>query len=203
MRKPQHRSHFVFAILMATILALPIFGLLAESAVGQAFENENQYPLSPEQKDIWTSGVVTGALLCNSHLNRFAIRAQAVGNTATLRGNVSTEAERELAEQITLNVPGIEEVDNEIDIIITGVDPARTNQMPALNFSDAAVTTRVKSQLLANQETSGLDIAVNTDNGVVTLTGAVESDVDKELVYYIARNTESVRQVVNKLEVEP
>lgn len=67
--------------------------------------------------------------------------------------------------------------------------------------SDTAITTAVKSKLLANSSTSGMDIHVETNHGVVTLSGTVGSDAEKDLAERIARNTDGVNDVTNDLEV--
>jgi osmotically-inducible protein OsmY len=67
--------------------------------------------------------------------------------------------------------------------------------------SDTAITSAVKSKLLANSSTSGMDIHVETNNGVVTLHGTVQSDAEKATAERIARNTKGVKDVTNNLEV--
>lgn len=197
MSNPQRTSHLLFALLMAAILVPPIFGLLAQPAAGQKPAPAHA-TLSEQQRDLWNSGVVTGALQFNSHLRPFNIHARAQGQSVLLQGTVTAETERELAKQIALSVAGIEKVTNDIR-----VDTTDTHSLPdaEANISDAAVNTKVKSQLLANRITSGLDIDVNTREQVVTLAGAVTSPVERELVYYITRNTRGVRDVINQVEV--
>lgn len=68
--------------------------------------------------------------------------------------------------------------------------------------SDSAITAAVKSKLLANSSTSGMDIHVETNHGVVTLSGTVSSDAEKELAERIARNTDGVTDVTNNLNVK-
>ncbi|HET7570263.1 MAG TPA: BON domain-containing protein [Gammaproteobacteria bacterium] len=68
--------------------------------------------------------------------------------------------------------------------------------------SDTAITAAVKSKLLANSSTSGMDIHVETNHGVVTLSGTVRSDAEKTLAERIARNTDGVTDVTNNLKVQ-
>ncbi|HET6724809.1 MAG TPA: BON domain-containing protein [Gammaproteobacteria bacterium] len=69
------------------------------------------------------------------------------------------------------------------------------------DVSDSAITAAVKSKLLANSSTSGMDIHVETNHGVVTLSGTVSSDAEKDLAERIARNTDGVTDVTNNLNV--
>jgi osmotically-inducible protein OsmY len=67
--------------------------------------------------------------------------------------------------------------------------------------SDTAITSAVKSKLLANSSTPGMNIHVETDHGVVTLHGTVESDAEKATAERIAHNTKGVKDVTNNLKV--
>jgi len=69
-------------------------------------------------------------------------------------------------------------------------------------LSDAEITAAVKSKLLADKLVGGLKIDVDTDKGVVTLTGPVESAAEKAKAIELARQTHGVKRVVNKLTIE-
>ncbi len=69
--------------------------------------------------------------------------------------------------------------------------------------TDAAITTAVKTKLLADTAVGGLKIDVDTSNHVVTLTGAVHSAAEKAEALRLARTTKGVKSVVSKLTVEP
>ncbi len=62
--------------------------------------------------------------------------------------------------------------------------------------TDTWITTKVKSSLLADSDVSGLDIEVETVNGVVTLTGQVDQQMQIEEATRIAREIEGVTNVV-------
>lgn len=214
MRNPQRQAHFYFALLMAIILALPILGLLSESAVGDTTTTATKVEsgsLQPEQLHIWKAGLVAGAIFANANLTDSQITVEVSGNQLTLRGSVQTEEQRALAEQIAMSVvTEDDEVFNELSISTPArTSPGKTEAARAKNetrgglFTDAAVTTKVKSQLLANHQTSALDIDVSTFHQAVTLSGDVGSDIEKDLAYYITRNTEGVGAIINKLEVKP
>ena len=69
-------------------------------------------------------------------------------------------------------------------------------------MSDAEITTAVKTKLLADKLVSGLNINVDTSNGVVTLTGPVHSKAERNQALKLARATHGVKRVVSKLELE-
>lgn len=68
--------------------------------------------------------------------------------------------------------------------------------------TDAAITTAVKTKLLADTKVGGLKIDVDTSNGVVTLTGPVNTVAERNEAVRLARTTTGVKRVVNKLVVE-
>ena len=68
---------------------------------------------------------------------------------------------------------------------------------PAIN--DAAITTRIKTKLLADGITG---TTVDTTNGVVTLTGSVASEEQKTKAEKHAQETEGVTSVKNELVIK-
>lgn len=61
--------------------------------------------------------------------------------------------------------------------------------------SDTWITTKVKADLLATENVSGLDIKVETVNGVVTLTGAVANQAQKDKAVEVAKKIKGVARV--------
>ncbi|WP_307774133.1 BON domain-containing protein [Luteimonas salinisoli] len=61
--------------------------------------------------------------------------------------------------------------------------------------NDTWITTKVKSSLLADTDVAGLDIDVETVNGVVTLSGDVESQAQIDHAKRIAADIEGVTSV--------
>jgi osmotically-inducible protein OsmY len=66
---------------------------------------------------------------------------------------------------------------------------------------DAALTARVKTKFLADSSIAGLKIDVYTKDNVVTLSGTVASPTEKRRAVEVARATEGVTKVVDKLKL--
>lgn len=80
----------------------------------------------------------------------------------------------------------------------------RTNETPAAQVNDLEITANVKSKLASDVGLSTVpDIAVNSTNGVVTLSGVVDSAGTKAKAETIARSVPKVTRVVNNLQVAP
>lgn len=69
------------------------------------------------------------------------------------------------------------------------------------NTDDATITTRVKTALLNDKDVNGRDIAVDTANGVVTLSGTVRSAQQRDRAIAIARGTTGVIEVQSSLQI--
>jgi hyperosmotically inducible protein len=67
--------------------------------------------------------------------------------------------------------------------------------------SDAAITGAVKARLLGDGKTPGLKVDVDTENGVVTLSGTVANASERTRAVELARDTKGVKDVVDKLTV--
>ena len=68
-------------------------------------------------------------------------------------------------------------------------------------ITDAAITSEVKTKFLAEPGVSGLKINIDTNNGVVTLSGDVKSKAEADKAIAIARQSAGVKRVVNNLRV--
>lgn len=61
--------------------------------------------------------------------------------------------------------------------------------------SDTWITSKVKSKFLADRNLSGMDIKVETNQGVVALSGVVKTDAERDLAIETAKNIEGVTAV--------
>ena len=71
------------------------------------------------------------------------------------------------------------------------------------NVKDSVITTKIKAEYAKDKKVSFRRIHVDTDdNGVVTLSGTARSKAEKEKAATIAKNTEGVSSVKNKIKVQ-
>ena len=68
--------------------------------------------------------------------------------------------------------------------------------------TDSAITSMVKTKMLADSTVKGLKIDVDTNNGVVTLNGNVASRAEMDKAIKIAHDTKGVSRVVSNLHVK-
>lgn len=149
-------------------------------------------------KDAWIDGKAETTLLLNGNLNSFDINTDVSNGTVTLTGKVESAVDKALAEELVANLDGVNRVDNQLTVV------AGSKKHPAADTSkltDAKIATVVKTRLLFESEVSGTGIDVDAKNGVVTLKGEVASDAEKDLAVAIAKNTNDVERVIDKLQV--
>jgi osmotically-inducible protein OsmY len=88
-------------------------------------------------------------------------------------------------------------------VLITGlVGCANTGQKTGAYVDDSWITTKVKSELIAENDTKAHNISVNTTKGVVTLTGTAETAQESNKAAEIARRVEGVNAVENDIRVQ-
>lgn len=78
----------------------------------------------------------------------------------------------------------------------------RTNETPKEQVNDLEITAKVKSKLATEVGASTVaDISVNSTNGVVTLSGQVDSAGNRSKAEAAAKSVPNVVRVVDSLQV--
>ncbi len=67
---------------------------------------------------------------------------------------------------------------------------------------DGTITTEVKAKLLADSLLKGVAVSVQTFEGQVTLTGAVDTNEQRAKAENIAKGVKGVKKVNNLLEIK-
>jgi hyperosmotically inducible protein len=79
---------------------------------------------------------------------------------------------------------------------------AMTGKTAGQNVDDAAITASVKSTLVADKVANLTRVDVDTNRGVVSLNGVVESAEQKSRAEQLARRVDGVKNVINNLQVQ-
>ncbi len=179
---------------------LAITLMVLTAVPGQAFAESEKSRTS----DTWLEAQLATTYTINRHLNPFEIETEVRDGVVYLSGVVDESIDKELAEEIAKSIDGVESVKNSIQVAKdqSAERKVSTTRGFADMVSDATITARVKSKLLWNKHTDGLDINVDTNSGVVTLEGSVEEEANKSLAEKLAENTSGVRRVENELVVK-
>lgn len=154
-------------------------------------------------RDGWIESKLETALVLNEHLNPFDIDIAVDNDTATLKGEVSSEIDKELAENVAMGIEGIDEVDNQLtvdDQLASSTDEEKGRDFTQY-MEDITTTAAIKTELLSSSNINGMSIDVDTYNDEVTLSGTVKTDAQRKLAEAIVTKREDVVKVVNQLKV--
>jgi osmotically-inducible protein OsmY len=122
---------------------------------------------------------------------------------ATLDGVVRSESDRQRAEGIALEVPGVERVVNDLSVAPPVTVAAADEAQAITERQNASVEEDIERRLRADATLGSRDIQVVADGltNTVTLTGTVSTEEEKEQAGRIAVTAFPVGQVRNQLEV--
>jgi hyperosmotically inducible protein len=79
---------------------------------------------------------------------------------------------------------------------------ANTGEKTGAYVDDSWITSKVKSEMVANKSVSARNITVNTSKGVVTLTGTAATAQESDKAAEIARSVKGVTSVQNDIRVQ-
>ena len=87
-------------------------------------------------------------------------------------------------------------------LLLAGCAGNRTKDSTGEFVDDTAITTKVKSTLLADKEVSGLHINVETTKGVVHLSGTASTRYEANKAAELARGVAGVKSVHSDVRVK-
>ena len=115
----------------------------------------------------------------------------------TLGGQVASENDKVQAESLAKSLAGAQVVANQIAVIPVGVE----KEAKAVNSDlDTGIEKNLDAALIQNKMHDNVKYEVK--NGVVTLTGDVNSQHNRDRAEKVATSVPNVKQVVNNLQVK-
>lgn len=152
----------------------------------------------------WRQGYLEGALASNPYLRDSRIHVVVEENRIRLAGSATSLAAKALAEQIALNAPGIEAVENRLNIVPVATEADGFEvETEAQRLANVPINNKVLARLSSHAGTKDLNISTETRSRIVVVRGEVRSETEKELVYWLVKNTDGVMAVVDRLEIIP
>jgi len=112
-----------------------------------------------------------------------------------LNGFVDSAANRTAAGRVAQGVDGVKEVRNNLAI--------RGTETVGKVVDDSVITAQVKTALFDDPVTKGHEINVETQNGIVQLSGFVDSSEQRLKATSVARDIDGVKEVRNQIDVKP
>jgi len=123
------------------------------------------------------------------------INVETYRGVVELGGFVDNTQQKEQATKVARTITGVTEVRN--NLVVGTKHDATAGQV----VDDSMLTASVKTKLVEDSTTKAYEINVGTQNGVVQLTGFVDSTTMKSKAGELARSVEGVKEVRNDLEI--
>ena len=140
--------------------------------------------------DATITASVKSKLLWSDHVRGLDIDVDTIDRRVTLSGEAHSAVARDTATRLALGTVGVRSVDNRLKVNTSLVHKPATDPV-----GDVWITVRVKNSLLYSKHVDGLDIDVDTRNGVVNLKGSVSSPQERALAVELAENIRGVKRV--------
>lgn len=137
---------------------------------------------------------VKAALVDDKNIKSTDISVKTEGSVVTLSGFVESQTQAEQAVAVTKGVEGVTSVSDKLH-----VRDSKNSSMQGY-AGDAATTSEIKAKLLADDVVPSRKVKVETTDGVVQLSGTVDSPAQVERAEAIAKAVDGVKSVKNDLK---
>lgn len=186
---------------LALAISLSLGGGLALAVDHARYSEDESSSATQAVSDAWITTKVKTELATADGVSSTDISVTTVDGVVTLTGVLPTRTAVDAAVAHTRSVKGVLRVDAAGLKVGDAAKVAASNQTSDESSSvgqavdDAWITTKVKTELATTDGVSSMDISVDTVDGVVTLTGALSSELEVKKAIAAARSVKGVRQV--------
>jgi osmotically-inducible protein OsmY len=154
---------------------------------------------SSENPDTWLGMKVKTTLLFHRNVNGLKTEVSVKDAVVTLRGDATSNAQKDLTTEYAKDIEGVKDVKNEMTV--SGVSTEKPETVGEM-IDDASITAQVKLTLLYHRSTSAVSTKVKTKKGVVTVSGNAKNGAEKDLVTKLVEDVKGVESVKNNMTVE-
>jgi osmotically-inducible protein OsmY len=153
-----------------------------------------------QASDLAVSNNVRAAFALSKRLSAYAINVETKEGVVMLSGQVPTEVDKELAENVTKDVPDVKGVNNQL-MVQPGLKPSEASVREGMRVTDLEIRADLNEKMVQSQALKGQNIQVSVQDRIVTLTGQVETPAQKTGAGQLAQIIANVVEVVNNLSV--
>jgi hyperosmotically inducible protein len=176
-------------ILKTAVIALALVGL------GACAASRTQQSAGEQIDDTLLTAKVKAALIDDPATKARQIAVDTFRGTVQLNGFVDSADEKAAASRVAHSVNGVQNVRNNLAV-------GHTDRSAGEVVDDSVVTTKVKAALVAEPATKARDITVVTREGIVQLSGFVDSPTEKATAGEVAQGVAGVKEVRNDLQIK-
>ena len=194
------------AILAAGPVAAPVFAQATEAT-------------QTKKSDSDLSSLIATKIANDKSLSPDAIKVKVQGGVVTLSGMVAKDDDKARAEELA-TVPGVVRVENKLTSREKATDKVKGTAGTVADKSkkgaektkdavsktgevitDGWISSRIKTKFMADEALRASSIKVDTNDRVVTLSGAVADEAAHTKALAAAKEVEGVKRVVDKLQI--
>ena len=181
------KTHYLVTLCTAVVLGATLIAAPATVA-GKTTEKT---PIH----DSWLTAKTKIALAADARVKGRQIDVETTKGRVMLRGKVDSDAAKQAAEDITKMLDGVKTVKNDLKVVAPST-------RDAVEDNDEVITARVKAHIAKSAHLKKADIAVQTNAGVVSLTGEVRDIMTSAQASWTAWQLPGVKSVKNDLTVK-
>jgi len=138
---------------------------------------------------------VKASYLGDDRLKGSHIKVTTTNGVVTLTGAATGPNSKDAAEELAKGVDGVKSVDDQLTTPASSGSMHKTVAKTERAGSDSWITTKVKSEIMADSVSKGFKVSVKTVNGVVMLSGVLPNDDAVAHVKDLAGKVDGVKSV--------
>jgi len=147
--------------------------------------------------DTVTTAAVKSALIADPATKAYQIDVETFKGTVQLNGFVDSADSKSRATEVAKKQKGVVAVRNNLNVKSAVADNTTERVV-----DDSAITSKVKTALAGDPRTKAHQVNVETHNGVVQLSGFVDTPEAKVTAETLASNVDHVKSVDNEIDVK-
>jgi len=182
-RSPRRTPSALAGLLACAALAVLVLGAGACAST---------QPPGQQIDDAGITAKVKTKITADPELNPFDIDVDTLDGVVSLRGAVPTEEKAAEAAKLARYTEGVINVENHLRI--------RRDMTAGERVADATLASEIDAKLIADPQVAANNIDVDVQDGVVTLSGVVKTDLARKHAEELAQRVDGVRRVINQLE---
>lgn len=188
-----HRHQFLFFVLIISFL---LAGCGAAVIGGAAYGG---YRGATDRRSIGTmlddsiiSTTIKTKMISDEFVKARHIDVDVLNGVVFLIGVVESASQKRMAADIARGVDGVKRVENQLLIGKTSVGQI---------LNDTILTSKIRTELLKDPDIRSTNIDIDTNNNVITITGIVQSQYEKDKTLYLIQKVIGNRQIIDNLSI--
>lgn len=183
-----HKTHDTSFGISRVALTLVLGGALAVLACATT------RPIAEQVDDSNVTAAIANQYVMDAQIDRYRIDIDTLSGVVTLRGTVGNHDQRSDAARIAGSTDGVVKVVNKLEVDTT----PRTTKA---SFEDKWIAVTIESKLAVDPEVRSRNVDVDVREGVVTLSGIVETETARIEAEDLAGSVDGVLKIVNELQI--